>query len=325
MKTLMNLNIIQILPNIIKVLALILTMAVAMALYIGSINKAMAASPTPINNVAITSDSITLGDVFSNITDQADFVLAPAPRPNDLLTWDARTIKRIVTAFDLPWTVQAGDTIQIRRLATVIEAETIKKSIKDALKDKGAGDAIDLEFLDGSNNDIILSHDLDATLTIDRISYNSSRNSFSASIRTADDSTHNITGVIHQMVNVPVLKFSTRRGETIGINDIEMIPMRNDAITDGMVVRVDELRGMTPRRIITAKSPILTTDLDKPTMVKRGELVTMNLKRGGINITALAKALEAGTKGDVIRLMNLDSKRTIEAQVTGSRTAEVLF
>lgn len=325
MKLLMSLNITQMLPNILKVLVLILFMAFAMALYIGSINEAMASSPTPINNVTITGDTITLGDVFSNITDQADFVLAPAPRPNDILTWDARTIKRIVNAFDLPWSVKSNDTIQIRRLATVIETNTIKDHIKSALAEKGVETDVDLEFSTGAQNDIILPHDMDATLTVETISYNNSRNTFSATLRTADNAVHHMTGIAHKMVEIPVLKYGTRRGDTIGINDITTMSLRSDAITDGMIVRKDELRGMTPRRVITAKTPILKTDLDKPTMVKRGDLVTMNLKRGSINITALAKALETGTKGDVIRLMNLDSKRTIEAQVTGSRTAEVLF
>lgn len=315
----------QIFSLSIKVFALISVMVLAMALYIASINEAMAGMPKPITNVTVTGDSITLGDVFSDIEKDVDFVLAPAPRPDTVLTWDARTINRIVRAFDLPWTVQHGDTITIRRLATIIDGDAIKTAIANALKNQGAGENIDLEFLDGSNAEIILSHELDPTLTVEKASFNASRQTFSASLRTADNTVHQMTGITHKIVEVPVLKFGARRGDTIGRNDIIMLPLRADSLTDGMVVAKDELYGMTPRRVISAKSPILKTDLDKPVMVKRGELVTMNLKKGSINITALAKALEAGTEGDVIRLMNLDSKRTIEAQVTGTRTAEVLF
>jgi flagella basal body P-ring formation protein FlgA len=96
-------------------------------------------------------------------------------------------------------------------------------------------------------------------------------------------------------------------------------------VTDAMIVSKSEIVGMTPRKIIRGNAPIARNDLDKPVMVQRGELVTMNLNSGAIKITALAKALEAGTKGDIIRLMNIDSKRTIEAKITGTRTATVLF
>jgi flagella basal body P-ring formation protein FlgA len=49
----------------------------------------------------------------------------------------------------------------------------------------------------------------------------------------------------------------------------------------------------------------------------------MQLKSGPIALTALAKAMENGTKGDMIRLINMDSKRTLEAKITGLREATV--
>jgi flagella basal body P-ring formation protein FlgA len=60
-------------------------------------------------------------------------------------------------------------------------------------------------------------------------------------------------------------------------------------------------------------------------MVKRGDLVTMELNSGPIRVTAIAKAMENGTKGDIIRLVNMDSNRTLEAEVTGQRAAKVYF
>jgi flagella basal body P-ring formation protein FlgA len=80
---------------------------------------------------------------------------------------------------------------------------------------------------------------------------------------------------------------------------------------------------MTPRRFLQADELIEISALTKPTVIDRGDLVTMQLQNGPIMVTALAKAMESGKKGDIIRLMNVDSKRTLEAEVTGLRTARV--
>lgn len=323
MKYLNAVNITQLLPNIAKVLVLISIMVLSMASFIASINAAKAASP--ISQVTITGENITLGDVFTDITKSADFVLAPAPRPGVTLTWDARTINRVADAFDLSWNASAGETIQIRRIATIVTSDMIKNAIKQSLAQKGAGSDVELEFLNAASSEIILPHDIEPSIKVVSSSYNASRQTFSASLRTADDKVTDFTGITHAMVEIPVLKTGARRGETIGQNDIAMMPVRADFVTDAMIVSKSEVIGMTPRKIIRGNAPIARNDLDKPIMVERGELVTMNLSNGGIKITALAKALEAGTKGDVIRLMNIDSKRTIEAQITGTRTATVLF
>lgn len=314
----------NILPNAAKVLFAISVMVISMAMFIASINKAMAA-PAPIPHVTVTDENITLGDVFTDITKQADFVLAPAPEPGKVLTWDSRTLSRISKAFDLKWTASGGDQITIRRLANIVTSEMIKDAVRESLKKNGTSGSFDIEFMNGDTSKIILPHDIEPSVTVIDSSYNASRQTFSATLRTPDNNLTQITGVTYPLVSVPVLKLGARRGDTIGRNDIAMINIREDLITESMVLRADELVGMTPRKIIRAKTPVAQNDLEKPLMVKRGELVTMELNHGAIQVTALAKALENGTSGDIIRLMNIGSKRTVEAQITGPRTAKVTF
>lgn len=299
-----------------------LFMIFSVAFFIASINQAAAA--TLQNNVTVTGENITLGDVYADVEKNADFVLAPAPKPGVTLTWDARTINRITKAFDLP-AVNASTQVSIRRIATIITSDMLKDAIKSSLKEQGVEGQYDLEFLNAQSSDIILPQHVSADLEVMNASYNPSRETFSATLKTADNQTHHMTGIIHPMIEVPVLKMTARRGDTIGRNDITTLAIREDYVTEDMIVAKDALVGMAPRKVIRAKSPVSLSDLDKPIMVKRGELVTMQLQHGPIELSALAKALENGTDGDVIRLINIDSKRTIEGVVTGQRTAKVLF
>ncbi len=310
------------LPGAAKLLLAILVMVASMAMFISSINKAMAAQP--ITNVTITGDNITLGDVFKGVKEKdAGFVLAPAPTPNTVLTWDARTLNRVARAFNLPWRASATDRIEIRRLATIIDENDIQSAILTSLKNEGLDAKVDLDFV-GQKAEIILSHELQPTIEIVSSSYNPSRQTFSATLRTADDAIRKFSGVAYPLIAIPVLDTPVRRGDLITKNMIKTINVRADELGDDIVVNPDNLVGMTPRRVLTTDTPVSISELDKPRMVDRGDLITMHYHKGPIKITAIAKAMESGTKGDIIRVMNVDSKRTLKAHVTGMREARIL-
>lgn len=313
-------RVIKLLPNMVKILIAMLIMIVSMAMFIANIKTAMSA--TPIKEVTVTGENITLGDVFDGIDRNANFILAPAPKPDTTLTWDAHTLNRVAKAFDLPWRAAATDQIHIRRLASLVSEDMVENAIASALREEGLNGSFDLDFV-GSSPEIILPHEIEPAVTVESSSYNASRQTFSAKLRTPDGKLRQFSGVVHPLVSIPVLKTPVARGDIISRNMVSEMNVRSDYINDTIIVRADDLIGMTPRRILRANAAIDISELDKPVMVKRGDLVTMQLESGPISITAIAKAMESGTKGDIIRLMNVDSKRTLEAQVTGIREAKV--
>jgi len=316
------------LSNILKVIVIIPVMAITVASFIASIGTATAASLR--TSITVTDDVIRVGDVFEGVTHSADFILAPAPLPGKDLVWDARTLLRVATAFDLSWRPSSAmDRVSIRRMANMISTDMLKAEIKQAIAENGVTEAFDIDFVGNSVNQIILPYDVDPYVNILSFSFNLSRKTFTATIETPATNDGgsvktNIVGQIHSLVNIPVLKKTVRRGETIGHHDITMLAVRGSDIMDNFAVSVDELVGMTPTRIIHGGMPVDRSDLNKPFLVNRGEMVTMRLNNGPIKLTAMARAMERGTKDDIIRLMNVDSKRMIEARITGLREAAVL-
>ena len=85
----------------------------------------------------------------------------------------------------------------------------------------------------------------------------------------------------------------------------------------------DQMVGLEVRRAIYAGHPISESDLGPPTLVRRNEIVTMTFKNRGIALRAEGRALGAGGSGEIVEVMNLESRRTIRAVVTGSRSVEV--
>ena len=58
-------------------------------------------------------------------------------------------------------------------------------------------------------------------------------------------------------------------------------------------------------------------DLAKPDLVQRDQNVTLIYETAGLYLTVRGKAIEDGTEGDVVNVMNLQSKRTVSGTVTG--------
>ena len=60
------------------------------------------------------------------------------------------------------------------------------------------------------------------------------------------------------------------------------------------------------------------TDLGKAELVARNDNVTITFQVPGITLTMRGKALEGGAQGDTINVLNVQSKRSIQATVAGA-------
>ena len=83
------------------------------------------------------------------------------------------------------------------------------------------------------------------------------------------------------------------------------------------------LVGRETRVAIYAGRPVRPGDLGPPTLVRRNAIVVMHYRRGALSIRAEGRALAAGGAGERIRVLNLASRRPVEAVVTGPNEVEV--
>ena len=85
----------------------------------------------------------------------------------------------------------------------------------------------------------------------------------------------------------------------------------------------EEMVGLEVRRAIYAGHRIVSSDLGPPTLVRRNEVVVMTYRSGALGLRAEGRAMSAGGVGEVVDVMNLSSKRTVRAVVTGRRQVEI--
>lgn len=85
----------------------------------------------------------------------------------------------------------------------------------------------------------------------------------------------------------------------------------------------DEIVGRWPRARIPSGSVILTTQLEEPKAVTRGDLVQVAVQSGSTRLETEARAEAAGAIGDMIPVRNLTSQKRFLARVSGKDRVSV--
>ncbi len=276
----------------------------------------------------VTGDRITVGDIFDGARDNADYVLGPAPQPGKDMVLDARTLYRIAAALKLDWKPQSSaDSIVVRRAATVIPVTQIEDVLKSALeKQPGLDDKFTMTMMN-SLDPMVLPQGEDASVEVAALSYDATRSMFDATLVAPSKDNPlkkiHLTGQIERIMAIPVLKNSLRNGDLINAHDLDWVdvPVRN--VQHDMLVNEKDVLGMTPRRIIAAGRPMIVNDLQQPVLVSRGDEVTISFANGPIQLSTKGRAMQNGARGDSVRVTNINSNKSFDAFVTGSREVTV--
>ena len=125
------------------------------------------------------------------------------------------------------------------------------------------------------------------------------------------------TGTAVETVEAAVLTRSIERGEIVKSSDVS-VERRPKAEVGNDVAARDRAIGMqAPQAAARRPGRCEAADLAKPDLVQRDQSVTLIYETAGIYLTIRGKALESGTEGDIVSVMNLQSKRTVSGTVTG--------
>jgi len=299
-----------------------LMIATAMTLCMATAAYAQA---TPKAESIVLSDQITLGDVFDGVTADAGHYLAPAPEVGKTVTLGTYDLQRISDAFNLGWKPDGnGSHIIIRRGTDEIDNMDIQSAVEKDLRGKMHGQKFDTELTDKSIG-FHIPGTTDRTVNVEKLNYDAVNSTFKAVVSpgAAPDMRREVSGHYYAVSSIPVLKAPLRPGDVISSNDIDFIDMRATDISSSMITESANLVGQTPRRGVAAMKPLVLNDVKLPIIVKKGDLVLMTLNNNAMNLTAQGRAMDNGSAGDNIHVMNSSSKQVLDAVVTGSEIVSV--
>ncbi len=130
-------------------------------------------------------------------------------------------------------------------------------------------------------------------------------------------------GAVAPRANVEVLTYarSLAAGEVVQPQDLvwtKVAAAPADAPSDA-----DQVIGLAARRPLRSGAVAAMRDVSAPQVVKAGDLVTVTYEDAGIMLALQGKAMAAGALGDPVSVLNTNSKKTIQAVITGPGEAVV--
>lgn len=122
-------------------------------------------------------------------------------------------------------------------------------------------------------------------------------------------------------VEADVLVRAVARGETVRAGDFERRSV--PAAQTRFALRAEDAIGKEARRMLPAGVPLRASDVAPPTLVHRGDTVTLSLRSGPLSISAPGRALDNAGGGEVVRVVNLATSRTLDGRVRAAGEVEV--
>jgi flagella basal body P-ring formation protein FlgA len=282
------------------------------------------AAPVLRANVVVTSDIVRVGDVIDNAGPAGKIAIYRAPDPGTTGTLPVnQVINTLRTHQVIGVDTQNLREISVTRQARSLDASEIEQAVARALERRnGLGDAANIALtFDRAPGDIRLDASNSGALNPVAVRYDSRLGRFDVTFEIANEAglaptKLRFSGTAIETVEAAVLARSLERNEVVKASDV-MMERRPKAEVGVDALTRDRALGMQARRQLRAGQALKGADLVKPDLVQRDQGVTLIYETEGIYLTVLGKALDGGTEGDVVNVLNLQSKRTVSGVVVG--------
>ena len=108
--------------------------------------------------------------------------------------------------------------------------------------------------------------------------------------------------------------------EDVRLEQMNLAELKTDVMTDS-----GEVIGKRVKRAIEVNTPLRLNFVEVPPLVKRGDMVTIVAESDVLKITTKGFVTESGCKGEMVKVINVNSRKELFAKVRDARTVEVDF
>jgi flagella basal body P-ring formation protein FlgA len=281
-------------------------------------------SPVLRANVTVSAEVVRIGDVIDNAGTAAQIAIYRAP---DLGTTGTLPSEQVLLALRAHQVIGVDTRdlreISVTRLARTLDGKDIELQVARALEHRGGlGDAANLSLnFDRDVKDLRLEASNTGAMQPAAVRYDQRSGRFDIMFEIANERVSTpmrlrFTGSAVETVDAAVLARNIERNEVIKSSDV-VVERRPKAEAGADFATRDRAVGMQARRQLRAGQALKAADLAKPDLVQRDQTVTLIYDAVGLYLTVRGKALEGGTEGDVVSVLNLQSKRTVTGTVIG--------
>ena len=117
---------------------------------------------------------------------------------------------------------------------------------------------------------------------------------------------------------------SLPRGHRLSREDLHLLPIDEADVDSKQFTSLEKLVGMEVSKSLRVNRPVLESDVRKPTLVRRGDLLDLRVVAAGIVVTTAAKALDDGPLNELIEVETMRPRKRKVARVVGPGVVEIL-
>ncbi|MDP3546257.1 MAG: flagellar basal body P-ring formation chaperone FlgA [Phreatobacter sp.] len=286
--------------------------------------------------VVVPGAIVRLGDLFQNAGRHAEVPVFRSPDPGHTGQVPAWQIIEVARRAGLePDSVDRNREVTVTRDARVVPLADLEERIAAALAGSfGLSDTSRVQVsFDRGTRPITVETDATGSLDIVRIEHDPRTGRFDAvlgirgSSRSERSGGFRLSGTANELVEFVVPARTIGRGEVVRASDLVVDRKPRNALpmmTGDTVITLAQAVGLAARRPLSPERLFRTIDLMKPELVERNGNVLILVELPGLSLTMRGKALEAGAEGDVIQVENLQSRKKLQAVVTGLNRVAVM-
>jgi flagella basal body P-ring formation protein FlgA len=281
------------------------------------------AAPVLRATVNVTGDIVRVGDLIDNAGAAAQVAVYRAP---DLGTTGLLPTAQVIAALRSHQVIGVDTRnikeVAVTRLARSIDAKEVELAVAKALEHRsGLGEAANIAVsFDQPVQELKLDAADTGALNPRAVRIDPRNGRFDVSFDLGNGGTTaklRFTGTAIETVEVVVLTRNIDRTDVLRTADLAVERRPKAELAGGEPISRVAAVGMQTRRPLRAGQALKTLDLTKPDLVVRDQDVTLIYQTAGVYLTTRGKALESGSDGDTVNVLNVQSKRTVSGHITG--------
>ena len=280
--------------------------------------------PTLKPEAIVTGEIVRIGDLVDHAGIVASVPIFRAPDLGYTGTVSADAVLEAVRRHALIGVDTAGiNDIVVTRASRTIPAKDVETLVAQTLSSR-----FDL----GPSKDIVVNfaHDMRSIHVepsvhgeprVTHIDFDSHSGRFDATLEflvgAGKRSVLRLAGRATPTVQVAILTRPVDRGTVLKEADVIMERRPRTEVGRDIISKHEDAVGYAARAGLQPGRPLRSADLMKPDLVQRNESVTLVYEVPGIVLTIRGKAADGGAEGDVISVLNEQSKRMVQGVIVG--------
>lgn len=288
--------------------------------------SAVSAAPVLKADIVVTTEVVTVGDMFDNAGLAAEDALFRAPRPGtsgvvSLADIAAATARIGIEQFD----ANGLQATRVSRAAVVVDEVVLTQLIVADLRARGIlARGMSADTLFTAPVPAINAEAVAQPASIVSLRYLPGSGAFAARFAIAGvEQPLDVTGSIELMIDMPHLTGTLPAGTVLTAGHIQMRPVALRFAESAGVVLPEQAIGMALTRQSRDGMMLRPSDLTTPLMISKNDQVTIYYRQGPMTLTVKGQAITGAAAGAPLQVLNLMSRQVISARALAPGAVEV--